>query len=65
MVLAKAGAAVCVDEGPDFDAALAAALRSLVGEPERLAVMAGNFKEAGIPDGLKAAAALADLIEGK
>ncbi|HAT72721.1 MAG TPA: hypothetical protein DCS63_07885 [Elusimicrobia bacterium] len=65
MALAKAGAAVCVDEGPDFDAELAAALRSLLGEPERIAAMAGNFEKAGIPDGLKAAAALADLIEGK
>ncbi|OGR68670.1 MAG: undecaprenyldiphospho-muramoylpentapeptide beta-N-acetylglucosaminyltransferase [Elusimicrobia bacterium GWC2_61_19] len=65
MALASAGAAVCVDEGPDFDAALSAALRSLLNEPERAQAMSENFKKAGIPDGLKAAAALADLIEGK
>jgi UDP-N-acetylglucosamine--N-acetylmuramyl-(pentapeptide) pyrophosphoryl-undecaprenol N-acetylglucosamine transferase len=64
MALASAGAAVCVDEGPDFDAELAAALRSLVNEPERAAAMSENFKKAGIPDGLQAAAALAGLIEG-
>ncbi|OGR44812.1 MAG: hypothetical protein A2X35_05820 [Elusimicrobia bacterium GWA2_61_42] len=65
MALASRGAAVCVDEGPDFDAELSAALRLLLDEPEKTAAMAENFKNAGIPDGLKAAAALADLIEGK
>ena len=65
MALASAGAAVCVDEGPDFDAALSAALRSLLNEPERAQAMSENFRKTGIPDGLKAAAALADLIEGK
>lgn len=65
LALASKGTAVCVEEGPDFDAELAAALRSLLDEPQRAAAMAGNFREAGIPDGLGAAAALADLIEGK
>jgi UDP-N-acetylglucosamine--N-acetylmuramyl-(pentapeptide) pyrophosphoryl-undecaprenol N-acetylglucosamine transferase len=63
MALARAGAALCLDEGPDFDAQLGAALRDLLDEPEKLAAMAANYSAAAIPDGLKAAAALADLIE--
>lgn len=61
--LAAHGAALCVEEGTDFDARLAAALRGLAGDPGRLAAMADGFGRAGIPDGLKAAAGLADLIE--
>lgn len=61
--LSAHGAAVCVEEGTDFDARLAAALRGLAGDRGRLAAMADGFAKAGIPDGLKAAAGLADLIE--
>lgn len=63
MALASAGAALCVDEGPDFEAQLAAALRDLLDEPEKLAAMSAAYARAGIPDGMKAAAALADLLE--
>ena len=63
MVLASAGAAVCLDEGPDFDRALTAALKEFIGEPSRAAEMAKNFERTGIPDGLKAAGLLAELIE--
>ncbi len=61
--LAAHGAALCVEEGTDFDARLAAALRGLAGDPGRLAAMAAGFAAAGIPDGLKAAGTLAGLIE--
>ncbi|MCM2266411.1 MAG: UDP-N-acetylglucosamine--N-acetylmuramyl-(pentapeptide) pyrophosphoryl-undecaprenol N-acetylglucosamine transferase [Elusimicrobiales bacterium] len=63
MALAAKGAALCVEEGPDFDARLEAALRRLMGEPELTAAMSGSFAAAGIPDGSQAAAALADLVE--
>ena len=63
LALASHGAAVCVEEGDDFDARLAAALRQAAGEPERLAAMAAAFGAAAVPDGLKAASALADMLE--
>ncbi|OGR38446.1 MAG: undecaprenyldiphospho-muramoylpentapeptide beta-N-acetylglucosaminyltransferase [Elusimicrobia bacterium GWA2_64_40] len=63
LALAGPGAALCLQEGPDFDAELAAAVRNYTGEPARLAAMAEAFPGAGIPDGLGAAAALADIIE--
>jgi UDP-N-acetylglucosamine--N-acetylmuramyl-(pentapeptide) pyrophosphoryl-undecaprenol N-acetylglucosamine transferase len=63
LVLSSKGAALCVEEGPDFEAQLAAVLRDLLDEPEKLAAMAAAYSAAAIPDGLKAAAALADLIE--
>jgi UDP-N-acetylglucosamine--N-acetylmuramyl-(pentapeptide) pyrophosphoryl-undecaprenol N-acetylglucosamine transferase len=63
LVLAAPGAALCVEEGNDFDARLAAALRGLSGDPGRAAAMAAAYPRAGIPDGLKAAGALADLLE--
>ena len=63
LALAGPGAALCLQEGPDFDAELAAAVRNFTGEPARLAAMAEAFSKAGIPNGLGAAAALADIIE--
>lgn len=65
MALAGRGAAICVDEGPDFDAKLSAALRAVIDEPERAAAMTAAFASAGVPDGLAAASALADVVEGK
>lgn len=63
MALASRGAAVCLNEGPDFDAELEAALRTLMDEPDRTDAIKAGFGRTGIPDGLKAAAALADLLE--
>jgi UDP-N-acetylglucosamine--N-acetylmuramyl-(pentapeptide) pyrophosphoryl-undecaprenol N-acetylglucosamine transferase len=63
LALAGPGAALCLQEGPDFDAELAAAVRNFIGEPARLAAMAEAFLKVGVPDGLGAAAALADIIE--
>ena len=63
LALAGHGAALCLEEGHDFDARLAAALRDLAGAPEKAAAMAAGFEKAAIPDGLKAAAALAELLE--
>ncbi|OGR64863.1 MAG: hypothetical protein A2X31_12075 [Elusimicrobia bacterium GWB2_63_22] len=63
LALAGHGAALCLEEGHDFDARLAAALRDLAGEPEKAAAMADGFVKAAIPDGLGAAAALAGLLE--
>jgi UDP-N-acetylglucosamine--N-acetylmuramyl-(pentapeptide) pyrophosphoryl-undecaprenol N-acetylglucosamine transferase len=63
MALASRGAAECVEEGPDFDSRLEAALRRFLSEPEKAEAMRARFEGAGIPDGLKAAAALADLLE--
>ena len=65
MVLASQGAAVCLDEGPEFGRAFTKLLEEFIGTPSRAAEMARNFKKTGIPDGLKAAALLADLIELK
>jgi len=63
LALAAHGAAVCLEAGHDFDARLAAALRGLEDEPEKTAAMAAGFEKAAIPDGLKAAAGLAELLE--
>ena len=63
LALAETGAAVCLEEGPDFDAKLTAAVRNLMENPDKLAEMTAAFEKTGIPSGLKAAAVLADLIE--
>lgn len=63
LALSSKGAAICLEESEDFDAALAAALRVLMDGPEKADAMKAAFDGAGIPDGMKAAAALADLIE--
>jgi len=63
LALSGVGAALCLDEGPDFDAELAAAVRDLMDNPAKTAEMAASFAKTGIPRGLEAAAALADLIE--
>lgn len=63
LALAESGAALCLEEGPDFDATLAAAIRNFVGDPGRAAAMTAAYAKTGIPAGLAAAAALADLIE--
>lgn len=63
LVLASKGAAVCLEEGPDLTARLAAELKGFADEPGRAAELAKNFEKAAIPGGLKAAAALAGLIE--
>ena len=63
LALSSRGAAVSLEEGPDFDAALAAAIRGFLGDPGRAAAMAAAFAGAGIPPALGAAAALADLVE--
>lgn len=63
LALAGPGAALCLEEGPDFEAQLAAALRNFAGDPARAAALEAAFAGAGLPDGLGAAAALADIIE--
>lgn len=63
LVLAAGGAAVCLEEGPELDEVLAKSLEEFLAAPSRAAEMAHNFAKTGIPDGLKAAARLADLIE--
>ena len=65
LTLCAAGAAVCLEESEDFDAGLVAALRAFLEEPGKAAALSENLKKAGIPPGLKAAAAFADLIEWK
>ncbi|HBA60440.1 MAG TPA: hypothetical protein DCZ92_06415 [Elusimicrobia bacterium] len=65
LVLASRGAAVCLDEGPDFDSDLRRTLGEFLAAPARTAEMADNFGKIGIPDGRKAAALLADIIEEK
>ncbi len=64
LALAGSGAALLLEEGPDFDAELAAAVRDLLDDPEKTAGMAARLETTGIPRGLEAASALADLIEG-
>ncbi len=63
LALADSGAALCLEEGSDFDNRLAAAIRNFIGEPGRAAAMAAAYGRTGIPEGLGAAGALADLIE--
>ncbi len=64
LALSQKGAAVLLEEGPDFDAAMTAVLRALAGDPARVRAMSEAFASSGIPPGLGAAAALADLISG-
>ncbi|MBI4351284.1 MAG: undecaprenyldiphospho-muramoylpentapeptide beta-N-acetylglucosaminyltransferase [Elusimicrobia bacterium] len=63
LALSGAGAALCLEESSDFDAELAAAVRNLLDNPDKLAGMTAGVQKAGIPRGLEAAAKLADLIE--
>ena len=63
LALSGGGAALLLEEGPDFDAELAAAVRDFLNYPEKAAGMAARLETAGIPRGLEAAAALAELIE--
>ncbi|MDD2804262.1 MAG: undecaprenyldiphospho-muramoylpentapeptide beta-N-acetylglucosaminyltransferase [Elusimicrobiales bacterium] len=63
LALADHGAALCLEEGPDFDNRLAAAIRNFIGDPARAAAMAAAYGATGIPPALGAAAALADLVE--
>ncbi len=65
LALSGAGAAICLKESEDFDAGLEAALRAFMDAPDQAGALSANFKKAGIPPGLKAAAAFADLIEGR
>ena len=64
LALSEKGAALLLEEGPDFDASLTADLRALAGDPARLRAMSEASAAAGIPAGLGAAAALADLVSG-
>lgn len=63
LALADHGAALCLEEGPDFDNRLAAAIRNFIGDPARAAAMSAGYANTGIPPALGAAAALADLVE--
>jgi UDP-N-acetylglucosamine--N-acetylmuramyl-(pentapeptide) pyrophosphoryl-undecaprenol N-acetylglucosamine transferase len=63
LALSGGGSALCLEENPDFDAELAAAVRNLMDNPEKVSEMAAKSEKAGIPRGLEAAARLADLIE--
>lgn len=64
-VLARAGAAVSLPQGDDLADRLAAELRRLLSGGEAAAAMSAAYDGAGVPDPGKAAAALADLMEGK
>ncbi|HNW44592.1 MAG TPA: undecaprenyldiphospho-muramoylpentapeptide beta-N-acetylglucosaminyltransferase [Elusimicrobiales bacterium] len=63
LALAGPGAAVCLEESPDFENALTRRLEELIAGPAKLAAMADSFKKTGVPDALKAAGLLADIIE--
>jgi UDP-N-acetylglucosamine--N-acetylmuramyl-(pentapeptide) pyrophosphoryl-undecaprenol N-acetylglucosamine transferase len=63
LALAGHGAALCLEEGADFDNRLAAAIRNFIGDPARAAAMSAAYGATGIPPALAAAAALADLVE--
>ncbi|KAF0125698.1 MAG: UDP-N-acetylglucosamine--N-acetylmuramyl-(pentapeptide) pyrophosphoryl-undecaprenol [Elusimicrobia bacterium] len=64
-VLARAGAAVSLPQDAGLAEAMAAELSRLLGGKEAAAAMSAAYDIAGIPDPLKAASALADLMEGK
>lgn len=63
LALSEHGAALCLEEGPDFEAKLLSALRNLAGDPAALKAMREAYARTGIPAGLGAAAAMADAIE--
>lgn len=63
LALSGSGSALCLEERADFDAELAAAVRNLMDNPEKVSGMAAKLEKAGIPRGLEAAAKLAALIE--
>ncbi|HNT98680.1 MAG TPA: UDP-N-acetylglucosamine--N-acetylmuramyl-(pentapeptide) pyrophosphoryl-undecaprenol N-acetylglucosamine transferase [Elusimicrobiales bacterium] len=64
-VLSRAGAAVGLSQGPDLPAALARELRRLLSDGGAAAAMSAAYGGTGVPDPAGAAAALADLIEGR
>lgn len=61
-VLAAAGAARIVPEGPDFAARLSAAALAALGGPAGLAAMSAAFGKAGVPDPIKAAKAIFETV---
>lgn len=63
LALSGPGAALCLQESPDFEAALSAAIRTFIGDPGRAAAMAAAYAGTGIPGGLDSSRALAALIE--
>ena len=62
-VLAGAGAAVLLEEGPDFSGSFCAALRQLIEEPARVETMKFCFSKLKLPDPLLAAGELRKIIE--
>lgn len=62
LALSESGAALRLEEGPDFDAELLAAVRDLMENPAKMGELSAKLGKTGIPPGLEAAAALADLI---
>lgn len=63
MVLAGKGAAFCLEEGQDLEQGLTLWLKEHLASPDKAPAMAANMRKTGIPDALKAAALLADIIE--
>lgn len=63
-VLARAGAAVSLAQGPGLPARLAGELRRLLSDGGAAAAMSAAYAKTGVPDPAGAAAALADLIDG-
>ncbi len=63
LALSASGAALCLEESPDFDAELAAAIRNFMENPDKVSEMASRLETSVIPRGLGAAALLAVLIE--
>jgi UDP-N-acetylglucosamine--N-acetylmuramyl-(pentapeptide) pyrophosphoryl-undecaprenol N-acetylglucosamine transferase len=64
-VLARAGAAVSLPQDAGLPEALAAELRRLLDGEKSASATAAAYDRAGVPDPRGAAAALADLMEGK
>lgn len=62
-VLADAGAAVLLEESPDFEARFAQTAERLLAAPAALAELKGNFAKLGLPSPARAAASIASAIE--
>lgn len=62
-VLSDAGAAVLLEESPDFEADFAETAEKLLGKPSALADMKANFSKLDLPDPARAAANISAAIE--
>jgi len=64
LTLSRPGGAVLLEESPEFESSLAAAMQRFISEPAKLLEMNRNLSRTLVPDAVKASSNLLVLIEG-